>query len=67
MDQRRMKINGIELIIKKYKKEFRIPENLNYYSEEDYQKAEKQFIRFCLATGRRSDILSEDEPDLTYF
>ena len=58
MDQRRIKTNGIKLIIKKYNKEFRIPENLNYYSE---------FIRFCLATGRRSDILSEDEPDLTYF
>jgi len=67
MDQRRVKTNGIKLIIKKYKKEFRIPENLNYYSEEDYQKAEKQFIRFCLGTGRRPDILSEDEPEMKAF
>ncbi|MEJ2472982.1 MAG: hypothetical protein P8Y74_03725 [Desulfobacterales bacterium] len=30
---------GIKLLIQNLKKEIRIPENLEYYSEEDYQEA----------------------------
>jgi hypothetical protein len=52
-----MKINsiedkGIRLLLKKYKELFRIPENLNYYSEEDYRIAEKKFIKYALRTGK---------------
>ena len=30
---------------------FRIPENVNYYSENDYKRAEKKFVKFCLKDG----------------
>jgi hypothetical protein len=43
---------GIQLLLKKYKSIFRIPENLNYYSERDYRMAEKKFIKYELRTGR---------------
>ncbi len=45
------KNTGIKLLIREFKRRFRIPENLNYYSEENYQDAEKQFVRFCLHEG----------------
>ncbi|MFC1886290.1 hypothetical protein ACFLZM_04470 [Thermodesulfobacteriota bacterium] len=35
--------SGIQLLLKKYRKLFRIPENLNFYTEEDYKTAKKKF------------------------
>jgi hypothetical protein len=40
---------GLELLLKKYKKLFRSPENVNYYSRSDYLIAEKKFIKYSLA------------------
>jgi hypothetical protein len=34
-----------------FKELFRIPENLNYYSEDDYQVAERKFLKFTLLQG----------------
>jgi hypothetical protein len=39
---------GIQMLLEKYRKLFRIPENLNYYSEKDFQVAEKKFLKFAL-------------------
>ena len=39
---------GFKLLLKKYRKVFRIPENLNYYSEKDYQEAERKFLKYAL-------------------
>lgn len=44
---------GIELLIDRYKKDFRIPENLNHYVEEDFQEAEKKFVKYCIVHGCR--------------
>jgi len=41
----------IRQLVQKYKLDFRIPENLNHYADEDYRAAEKQFVRFCLKNG----------------
>lgn len=46
------KNTGLKMLLKKYKTIFRIPENLNYYSKEDYQIAEKKFIKFALIEGK---------------
>lgn len=46
-----MKPNGIKSIIKKCRKEFRIPENVNHYSERDFKHAEKKYLKLCLHTG----------------
>ena len=39
---------GIQLLIKKYRDTFRIPENLNHYSKIDYKNAERKFLKFAL-------------------
>jgi len=46
------KNSGLKMLLKKYKKIFRIPENLNYYSKEDYQIAEKKFVKYALCEGK---------------
>ena len=46
-----MKTNGIKSIINKCRKEFRIPENVNHYSEKDFKHAEKKYLKLCLRTG----------------
>ncbi len=43
---------GLKLLVEKYKKLFRIPENLNYYSEKDYQEAERKFLKHILVKGK---------------
>ncbi len=40
--------NGLELLIRRYREKFRIPENLEYYSDEDFKRAEKKFLKFIL-------------------
>jgi hypothetical protein len=42
---------GIQLLLQKYKKVFRIPENIDYYDEKDYQTAERKFVRYALRNG----------------
>lgn len=39
---------GIRLLIQKYRNEFRLLENIGFYSENDFKEAEKKFIKFCL-------------------
>lgn len=38
-------------MIRDCRKQFRIPENLNHYSEKDYLRAEKKFVKFFLRQG----------------
>ena len=40
--------SGIHVLLKKYRKVFRIPENLNYYSKTDYKIAERKFLKYAL-------------------
>jgi len=47
LDQRR----GIDRLVDQYRERFRIPENLNHYSDADFHEAERQYLRFCLTTG----------------
>jgi len=39
---------GIQLLLQRYKKIFRIPENINHYSKQDYEIAEKKFLKYSL-------------------
>ena len=39
---------GIQLLIQKFRNEFKRPENINFYSENDYKEAEKKFVKHCL-------------------
>jgi hypothetical protein len=40
--------SGLQELLKKYRTIFRIPENLNYYSEEDFRLAERKFLKYLL-------------------
>ena len=39
---------GLQLLLDKCRNEFRLPENTDYYTEHDYNEAERKFIKFCL-------------------
>lgn len=39
---------GIRLLVQKYRSEFRRPENVNYYTQNDFKEAENKFVKFCL-------------------
>lgn len=43
--------SGMDRLVEKYRRQFRIPENYDFYSEDDYQSAERQYLRFCLMRG----------------
>jgi len=38
--------SGKERLLEYYRKLFRTPENLNHYSPEDYELAERKFLKF---------------------
>jgi hypothetical protein len=40
--------SGIQLLLSKYRAMFRIPENQNHYSETDFRKAERRFLKYAL-------------------
>ncbi len=46
-----LETSGIDRLVDKYRRQFRIPENLDHYSEGDYYQAERKYLRFCLLSG----------------
>jgi hypothetical protein len=46
---------GIKLLVENYRKKFRIAENINHYSEENYKIAERKFLKFALGMGGSKD------------
>ncbi|NNG01625.1 MAG: hypothetical protein HKM93_19710 [Desulfobacteraceae bacterium] len=49
-----MQEQGIQKLLEKARKDFRIPENVNYYSDEDYRLAERKFLQLCIIQGKCS-------------
>ena len=45
--------SGKEKLLEYHRKQFRTPENLNHYSPEDYELAEKKFLK-CFVLGQES-------------
>jgi len=45
---------GIKLLIRKYRKEFRRKENTDFYADEDYKAAERKFVKYCLLNKTRT-------------
>ena len=43
---------GIKLMVQKYRKAFRVRENLDFYSEEDFIVAERKFLKYALLQGK---------------
>lgn len=44
--------DGLQKIIKNAREAFRIRENLDYYSEEDFREAEKKYLKLCVIGGK---------------
>ena len=42
---------GLKLLINECRKNFRIPENLDHYSDTDLRDAEKKYVKHCLNDG----------------
>ena len=53
---------GIHLLVKECRKRFRIPENLNHYSDADFREAEKKFIKLCFTGGHHQGKNSQRDP-----
>ena len=47
--------NGIKLLVEKYRKKFRIAENFNHYSEENYKIAERKYLKFAMCMVANKD------------
>ena len=43
---------GLKRLIKQYRREFRVPENIDHYAPADFRAAERKFIKYALKTGR---------------
>ena len=51
MKNNRSHNSGIQLLLDRYRTAFRIPENLEHYSEEDYKRAERRFLKYAIEYG----------------
>jgi hypothetical protein len=51
MKSKTHKNSGTRALIRRYRQAFRIAENIDYYSAEDYKNAERQFIKFAVQSG----------------
>jgi hypothetical protein len=47
--------SGKEKLLDYHRKRFRTPENLNHYSPEDYELAERKFLK-CFVLGQESKV-----------
>ncbi len=44
--------NPMKEMVRRYRKKFRIPENLDNYSKRDYNAAEQKYVKMCLTRGK---------------
>ena len=42
----------IKKLVRRYRKKFRIPENLDHYAKEDYEAAEQKYVKMCIMRGK---------------
>ncbi|MGA6926804.1 MAG: hypothetical protein WBY88_14040 [Desulfosarcina sp.] len=53
---------GIERLVKRYADAFQIPENVEHYSPDDFTRARRQFVRFCLEQGPGTCRIENSQP-----
>lgn len=41
---------GMELLVKRCRDDFQRAENTDYYNDDDYQHAERKYVKFCVFT-----------------
>jgi hypothetical protein len=55
MKEKSTDVSGIKRLLRKYRDVFKIPENLNHYSDEDYKIAERKFLKYALGETKVED------------
>jgi len=55
MDPKFKQNPGLQLLIEKYRKKFQTPENLEHYSEKNYKRAERKYLKYVLKYGETKD------------
>ena len=40
--------NGIKLLVQKCREQFRVSENFEHYSDREYRKTERKYVKLCL-------------------
>ena len=53
--------DGLQNLIAMYRKAFYLPENINYYSEQDLKNAERKFVKFMLQNRDLSDATTPSQ------
>lgn len=53
---------GLKKLIRRCRKIFRTPENLEHYAPEDFRQAERNFIKAVCTEGKIPDALIAEEP-----
>ncbi|MEJ2728252.1 MAG: hypothetical protein P8185_07040 [Deltaproteobacteria bacterium] len=48
MPKRKNGCRGLQRLIDKFRNEFQRPENTKFYSETDYNSAERKYVKLCL-------------------
>ena len=61
MNREDKKNRGIKKLLRKYKDAFRIPENVNHYSQEDFKIAERKFLKNAVTTGEVEALAPQRE------
>ena len=49
---------GMELLIRQYREKFETEENINYYSFEDFIKAERKYLKFMIEGSLNTGVAS---------
>lgn len=42
---------GLELLLQQYKKDFETEENINYYTDKDFNRAKRKYIKYLLGNS----------------
>lgn len=56
-EQSKAKNYGLRKLVEKGRELFRIRENTEHYSDEDYQAAEKKYVKLCILEGKCGSVL----------
>ena len=48
MEKNLKRKTGLKVLMDLYRTVFLVPENLNHYSGQDYRRAERKFLKYCL-------------------
>jgi hypothetical protein len=52
---------GLKRLIRRYVRDFQIPENLAHYAEDDLARAQRAYVKFCLTQERSPGMMGSGD------